>query len=75
MKMLRTKFRIKKIKDGILSMLMIKIAVSKLNVKLRIRDFDDVVYHYIFSGWYQKYPCPAIEHLVNKKLKKYVKQN
>ena len=46
-----------------------KVGVSKLRKKLRIRDFDDVVFHWIFSGWFYKYPCPAIEILVDKKLK------
>lgn len=46
-----------------------KVGTAKLRRKLRIRDFDDVVFHWIFSGWLYKYPCPAIEVLVNKKLK------
>ena len=46
-----------------------KVGTAKLKRKLMIRDFDDVVFHWIFSGWFYKYPCPAIEQLVNKKLK------
>ena len=46
-----------------------KVGTAKLTRKLRIRDFDDVIFHWIFSGWFYKYPCPAIEVLVDKKLK------
>lgn len=45
-----------------------RIAISKLPKKIRIRNFDDVVFNYVFNGWNQKYPCPAIEILVNKKI-------
>lgn len=51
-----------------------KIGVSKLKERIRIRDFDDVVFHWIFSGWFYLYPCPAIELLVNKKLKQEQKK-
>ena len=46
-----------------------KIGISSLREKIQIRNFEDVVYHWIFSGWFYLYPCPAIEKLVNQKLK------
>lgn len=48
-----------------------KIGLSKISQKIRIRDFDDFVHLYIFLGWHSKYPCPAMDSLVNKKLKQY----
>lgn len=46
-----------------------KIAVSKLENKTLIRDFEDVIYNYIFK-WHDMYDCPAIGYLVYRKVKK-----
>jgi hypothetical protein len=46
-----------------------RIALSKLEQKPLIRDFDDVVFNYVFA-WHSTYPCPAIGYFVYRKVKK-----
>jgi hypothetical protein len=43
-----------------------QIGISKLTKRLLIRNFDDVVFNYIFKGWYSMFPCPAIEYYVQR---------
>ena len=45
-----------------------KIALSKIEQKTLIRDFDDVIFNYVFN-WHAIYPCPAIEYFVYRKVK------
>jgi hypothetical protein len=59
-----------------------KIGVSKLPIKMKVFDFDDVVFAYIFGGLHSSHPCPAIGYYVYKKVSKktltmieYFKQN
>ncbi len=44
-----------------------KISVSTLEEKPLIRNFDDVVVHYVF-GWHRELPCPAIGYGVYRKV-------
>jgi hypothetical protein len=59
-----------------------QIGVSTLPKKLLIRNFEDVVFMYIFKGWYSLFPCPAIEYYIMRKtnktnlsLKEYFEKN
>lgn len=45
-----------------------QIGVSTLEPKIRIRDFDDVVFNYVFD-LVGSYPCPAIAYFVYRKVK------
>jgi hypothetical protein len=45
-----------------------RIALSKIEKKILIRDFDDVVFNYVFD-WHSTYPCPAIGFYVYRKTK------
>ena len=47
-----------------------KLGVSKLIERIRIRNFDDFIFCYIFENWHSLYPCPAMAFYVNKKIKK-----
>ena len=44
-----------------------KISLSKIQTKILIRDFRDVVTHYILD-WHSSHPCPAIGYSVYRKL-------
>lgn len=46
-----------------------KIGLAKIPHRIRIRDFDDFQFCYIFEGWFFKYPCPAMDTLVSKRIK------
>lgn len=46
-----------------------QIGVSTLEPKIRIRDFDDVVFNYVFN-WHDTFDCPAIGYFVYRKVKK-----
>ena len=45
-----------------------RIAISKLELKTLIRDFNDVIYNYCFN-WVGSYDCPAIGYFVYRKVK------
>ena len=44
-----------------------KLGVSKLPIRVRIKNFDDVVVNYVF-GWHRTHPCPAIGYSVYRKV-------
>lgn len=46
-----------------------KVSVSKLPVKPFIRNFDDVMFRYIFCNWHIDYPCRVIDYLIFMKNK------
>lgn len=46
-----------------------KLGLAKIPTKLRIRDFEDFIFCYIFCNWHRNYPCVAMELFINKKLK------
>lgn len=46
----------------------IKVGVNKLSVKMKIFNFDDFLFNYIFGGLSEKYPCIAMEYYVYRKM-------
>lgn len=59
-----------------------QIGISTLPKKILIRNFEDVVFMYIFKGWHSLFPCPAIGYYVQRitsktplKLKEYFAKN
>ena len=44
-----------------------RVSVSKLPIKPLIRNFDDVMFRYIFCWWHRDYPCVAIDYLMHLK--------
>jgi hypothetical protein len=47
-----------------------KIGISTLPVKLKIFNFDDFVFAYVFGGLCQTHPCPAMGYFVQQKMTK-----
>jgi len=45
-----------------------QIGVSKLQEKVRIRNFDDFVFAYIFGGLFRAYSCLAMDYFVYRKV-------
>jgi len=45
-----------------------KIGVSTLPTKVKIFDFDDFVFWYVFGGLCQSKPCPAMAYYVYLKM-------
>lgn len=45
-----------------------QIGISNLPKRVLIRNFDDVVYNYVFGGWCLSHPCPAIGYYVYLKM-------
>jgi len=45
-----------------------KVGVSTLSVKVKIFNFDDFVFWYVFGGLCQKLPCPAMGYYVYQKM-------
>ena len=45
-----------------------KVGISTLPVKVKIFDFDDFVFWYVFGGLCQKLPCPAMGYYVYQKM-------
>ncbi len=48
----------------------LKIGLSKIPKKVIIKCFDDFMVEYITTDWHIKYPCKAINHIINLKMKK-----
>lgn len=44
-----------------------KLGISKLPIRIRIRDFDDVVTNYVCC-WHTSFPCCAIGYMVKRKV-------
>ena len=45
-----------------------QIGVSKLPEKMRIRNFDDFLFSYVFGGMFRTFPCLAMEYFVYRKM-------
>ena len=45
-----------------------KIGLSSLPIKMKIFDFDDFVFAYIFGGLFTSAPCFAMDYLVYRKV-------
>jgi len=45
-----------------------QIGVSKLKEKVRIRNFDDFVFAYVFGGLFRSNPCLAMDYFVYRKM-------
>ena len=45
-----------------------KVGVSTLTVKLKIFNFDDFTFAYVFGGMFKKYPCIAMDYYVSRKM-------
>ena len=47
-----------------------KIGVSSLPVKLKLFNFDDFQFNYIFGGLFNQFPCIAMEYLIYRRITK-----
>jgi len=45
-----------------------QIGVAKLPEKIRIRNFDDFVFSYVFGGIFSNLPCLAMDYFVYRKI-------
>jgi len=45
-----------------------KIGVSTIQIKMKVSNFDDFVFAYIFGGLAHTHPCFAMDYLVYRKL-------
>jgi hypothetical protein len=45
-----------------------KVGVSSLEEKLRIFNFDDFLFSYVFNGLFRTFPCLAMDYYVYRKM-------